>query len=72
MATLHIVMIDSYDGDDTYLHCGNDTQGHLFCIVRVDSNGEAEIVDNGYRTCEEAHDAWPDATPVGTTASHIR
>lgn len=60
MQRLYVVMIESYDGDDTYLHCGNESQNHLFCVVRVDTEGQAEIIDNGYLTYKEALEAWPE------------
>lgn len=56
-----IVRIDSFEGHDTYVRCGDDQQNHLFCIISVDDHGEAEIVDNGYRSFSEAAEAWPDA-----------
>ena len=56
-----IVKIESFEGRDTYVSCGDDKQDHLFCIVSVDDDGEAEIVDNSYRSFSEAAKAWPDA-----------
>lgn len=60
-ATLAIVRIESFEGRDTHLHCGNDEQDFLFCVVRIDSDGSAGIVDNGYRSHAEAAEAWPEA-----------
>jgi hypothetical protein len=56
-----IVKIESFDGRDTYVHCGNDQQDYLFCVISVGDDGEAEVVDNGYRSYIEAAEAWPDA-----------
>ncbi|NQU45260.1 hypothetical protein HQ520_18410 [bacterium] len=64
MHTHIILRIESFEGKDTYLRCGNDTQSHLFCVVRIENNGEAEIVDNGYRTYSEVCEAWPEARPA--------
>lgn len=57
----HIVLLDSYEGDDSFVRCGDSMQEYLYCIVSVASSGAAEIVDNGYRTIEEAVQAWPRA-----------
>ena len=56
-----IVKIESFDGRDTFLHCGTDEQYHLFAVVSVDADGRAEIVDSAYRNYEEAAAAWPEA-----------
>src|SRR5438270_5634702 len=56
-----IVKLESYDGDDTHLHCGDDHQDYLYCIVTVDERGNAEMVDNGYRSYGEAAASWPEA-----------
>ncbi|MBX3403998.1 MAG: hypothetical protein KF699_11370 [Phycisphaeraceae bacterium] len=56
-----IVRIESFDGRDTFLHCGNGEQDHLFAVVGVDADGRAEIVDSAYRSYEEAAAAWPEA-----------
>lgn len=58
-----VLKLESYEGEDTFLRCGNDQQDYLFAIVAVDGDGAAEIVDNGYRTREEALAAWPEARP---------
>jgi hypothetical protein len=60
MKTCVVVKIESYDGEDTHLHCGDEVQDFLFCIVLIDG-GATEIVDNGYRSYAEAIDAWPQA-----------
>ena len=60
---LSVIKIESYDGDDTFLRCGNDHQDYLYAVVAVDSNGIAEIVDSSYRTIGEALEAWPEAAP---------
>jgi hypothetical protein len=56
-----IVKIESFDGRDTYLHCGDDNQDYLFAVVSVDADGRAEIVDSAYRSYEEAAATWPEA-----------
>ena len=61
MARQHILLIESFDGDDTHLHCGDDQQDYLFCVVVQDEGGRLEIVDSGYRSLAEATEAWPDA-----------
>ncbi len=54
----YIVQLVPYEGEDTALWVeGGDT---LFCIVTVSEEGAA-IVDNGYRSVEEAKAAWPEA-----------
>jgi len=58
-----VLRIDSFDGRDTYLHCGNDEQQHLYAIVLVNEDGNAEIIDSAYRTLEEAIETWPEAMP---------
>jgi hypothetical protein len=60
MKTCVVVKIESYDGDETHLHCGDEVQDFLFCIVLIDGYG-AEIVDNGYRSYAEAIEGWPQA-----------
>jgi len=57
----YIVKIESFVGKDTHLDCGNDRQDYLFCIVGIDDTGDAEILDNGYRSLAEAAKAWPEA-----------
>jgi hypothetical protein len=59
-----VVKLKSYEGEDTYLRCGNDRQNHLYAIVAVDPDGTAEIVDSSYRTRGEALEAWPEAAPA--------
>jgi len=56
-----IVKIESFDGRDTFLHCGNDDQDFLYAVVSVGADGRAEIVDSAYRSYEEAAEAWPEA-----------
>ena len=53
----YILAIDAYTGDDTFRHQNAET---LFAIVSIDDDG-AEIIDDGYRTREEAKAAWPEA-----------
>ena len=63
----YIVEIDSYESDTTareQLSWERSTSpasvGRLFTIVRTDSGG-ASVVDDGYRSREEAAAAWPEA-----------
>ena len=65
MGSKYIVKIESYEGDDTFLNCGDDTQDFLFCVVSGEADGHAEIIDNGYRTYEEASKAWPQTSSDG-------
>lgn len=69
---LHIVRIDSYEGSDTFLNCGNEQQDFLYAIVATDKEGNAEIVDSSYRSFEEAAEAWPEARPKGGRRSGQR
>lgn len=58
-----VIKIESYNGEDTFLHCGNDEQEHLFAIVAMSPDGSADIIDSSYRTLIEAYEAWPEARP---------
>ena len=60
---LVIIKIESYEGEDTFLRCGDNQQSHLYAVVAVDRDGTAEIVDSSYRTMNEALEAWPQAAP---------
>jgi hypothetical protein len=64
-----VVKLESYEGEDTFVRCGDDQQDYLFAIVRVDPDGSAEIMDSSYRTLEEALASWPEARPRNTTPS---
>lgn len=57
MSRNFIVKIESFDGRDTFLHCGNDEQDFLYAVVNVDEMGRAEVVDSAYRSYEEAAEA---------------
>lgn len=59
----YIVEISRLDGDDTtiYLEADSESVECLFAVVAIE-NG-ASIVDNGYRSIEEAKAAWPEAIP---------
>lgn len=61
-----ILKLESYDGDDTFLNCGDTSQDFLYCIVVLTKEDALEIVDNGYRSVREALAAWPDAQPIQT------
>jgi hypothetical protein len=58
----YILPIDAYDGDTTSveLFSGGEVVEQLFCIVGVSATG-ASILDSGYRSREEAKEAWPDS-----------
>lgn len=62
---LHIVRIDSFEGRDTFLRCGTESQAHLFAVIAIDAHGGATIVDTGYRTHAEAARAWRVQSEVG-------
>lgn len=68
MSQYYIVKIESFEGKDTFLHCGGDEHGVLYCIILVKPGAEAEIIDNGYMSYEEAAEAWPEAA-VGSQQS---
>jgi hypothetical protein len=59
-----MLKIESYEGEDTYLRCGDDTQDYIYCIVLIGDNGEAEIIDSGYRSRQEAISVWGDKIGV--------
>jgi hypothetical protein len=62
--TRHVIIkIESYEGEDTFVRCGDENQTHLFAIVAVDPDGSADLVDSSYRTRKEAMAAWPEAAP---------
>lgn len=60
---LVVLKLESFEGKDTFLRCGDDTRDYLFTIVAVDPDGSAEVIDSGYRTFAEAVEAWPEARP---------
>ena len=64
-----VVKLESYEGEDTFVRCGDDSQDYLFAIVRIDPDGSAEIMDSGYRTIDEALASWPEARPRNTAPS---
>jgi hypothetical protein len=59
-----IIRIESFEGRDTFIRCGDDHQDFLFAVVAVNEPGHAEIVDSGYRSYDEAAQAWPEARPL--------
>lgn len=67
---IFILKIESFEGRDTFVRCGDDDQDYLFAVVSVDEKGRAEIVDGGYRSYDEAAVAWPEAT--GSNKSSLR
>jgi hypothetical protein len=60
MKKYYIIKIESYEGSDTSILCENGDVDYLFAVVVVDDEGNAEIVDNGYRSRDEAELAWPE------------
>jgi len=64
-----IVKIESFEGRDISIQCGDGQQDYLYCVVNIDDDGSAEIVDNGYRSFSEAAKAWPDATNAKSTSA---
>ncbi len=64
-----ILRVESFEGSDTYVRCGDDHQDYLFCVVSVDDDGYAEIMDSGYRSFDEAAKAWPEA--AGGMGTHM-
>ena len=62
-----IVRLESYEGEDTFLRCGDEHQDFLFAIA-VLADGYLTIVDNGYRSQSEAIEAWPEASPIPDAA----
>ena len=60
---LFIVRIESYQGRDTYVRCGDEAQDYLYAVGSLNADGNAEIVDCGSRSVEEAAEAWPEARP---------
>jgi hypothetical protein len=65
-----IVKIESFEGRDTYVRCGDDEQDYLYCVISADDDGEVEVVDNGYRSFTEAAKAWPDAMNAKRKPAH--
>lgn len=53
-----VIRIDSFEGRDTHLRCGNKSQDFLFAVIALDERGIGSIVDSGYRTRLEAEAAW--------------
>lgn len=58
MSRLFILKLESFEGDDVYLRCGDEKQDFLYCVVEMDDES-LEIVDSGYRSEAEARAAWP-------------
>lgn len=56
-----VLKLEGYEGEDTFLRCGDEKQNHLFSVVVLTKDGRLSIADNGYRTPEEACAAWPEA-----------
>jgi hypothetical protein len=58
----YVVEIPQIQGDETtiYLETNGNVVKSLYAIVEI-SDGGASIVDNCYRTIDEARSAWPQA-----------
>jgi hypothetical protein len=69
-----ILRIDSFEGRDTHISCGDDRRDYLYIVGSLDEQGNAEVMDCGYRNFEEAAQAWPEARPASeppdTTGKH--
>lgn len=70
--TYVIIKIESYQGEETYLSCGRvedyrspfdeiDKDAHLYAVVAIDQFKQAEVVDCGYTSFEDALEHWPEA-----------
>ena len=60
-----IVAVDSFEGEQSVIEV-RDPNGRpiqaVYCIARQnEKTGVLEFVDYGYRSIEEAREAWPDA-----------
>jgi len=60
-----IVAVDSFEGEQSVIEV-RDASGRpisaVFCIARQNERtGVLEFVDYGYRSIDEAREAWPDA-----------
>ncbi|MBX9854530.1 MAG: hypothetical protein K2Y26_03340 [Gemmatimonadaceae bacterium] len=60
-----IVAVDSFEGEQSVIEV-HDTDGRplpaVYCIARQnEKTGVLEFVDYGYRSIEQAREAWPDA-----------
>lgn len=55
----YVMKIQSYDGRDNQLHCGDRrrTQDFLYCIVKTIGPDTAELWDCGYRSEAELREA---------------
>ncbi|MDZ4828833.1 MAG: hypothetical protein SGJ09_01380 [Phycisphaerae bacterium] len=60
MPAYAILRFNSYDDEETHLHCGDGVQDHLFCVLRIGPNNSAMILDNTFGSYEEAAEAWPE------------
>lgn len=58
--THFILRIESYEGENSHIRCGDDAgaQDFLYCVVVTKLDGTAEIVDSGYRSEAELRQAW--------------
>ena len=64
-----ILRIESYDGRDTHIWCGDDERDFIYVVGCLDEYGHAEVVDCGYRSLEEAAQAGPEALPRPTPST---
>jgi hypothetical protein len=64
-----ILRIDTFEGRDSYITCGDDQKDFIYVVGSLDAKGNAEILDCGYRSFDEAAQAWPEARPSGRTST---
>lgn len=57
-----ILKIESFEGEDTHIRCGDDLGGQdcVYCVIVTNPGGTAEIIDCGYRSEAELRRAWPE------------
>lgn len=62
-----ILKIESFEGEDTHIRCGDalGLNDFLYCVVVTKADGQAEIIDSGYRSEEEVRKAWPEIKACG-------
>ena len=58
----YLVRVDEFEGEDTAIEITNPRDPFLYCVA-VESSDEPGVlvfVDFGYRTADEARQAWPE------------
>jgi hypothetical protein len=56
-----VVVLHTRDTPESYLHCGDGVQKHLFRVVHIHADNSTEVVDEDYATYAAAVSAYPDA-----------